>query len=103
MDAVKQTGDISDLYLDDVFICVPCDTRTGITKGKHLETHTLVLCQTQASKEAPPTIEQRIDTVESRLETVNCRLEGVEAQLTRIQEMLESVLLRQASSSSNLN
>lgn len=57
-----------------------------------METHTLVACKTKASREAPPTLEQRIGSVENRLETVNGRLEGLEAQLNRIQQMLESVI-----------
>lgn len=92
-------GRDADIITDDVFVCVPCDTKGGVAKGSHLATHTLVVCQTRASKEAPPTLEQRIGSeVERRLENVNSRLEGLETQLARIQQMLESVLTQATTS-----
>lgn len=86
----------ADVEVDVVFVCIPCDASSGITKGKHMEKHTLVKCQTQASKDEPLTLEQRVGKVESGLETINNRLGGVEAQLTRIQQMLLESALPQA-------
>ncbi|KAH9917244.1 uncharacterized protein B0H18DRAFT_40293 [Fomitopsis serialis] len=83
---------------DNVFICMTCDTKGGITKDRHLDTHTLVRCQARMTEEARISMEQRIEALETRLgsmhDSFNDRLEGVEAQLSRIQELLENVLLR---------
>jgi len=52
---------------DNVFICMTCDTKGGITKDQHLDTHTLVRCQARLAEEARTSTEQRIEALETRL------------------------------------
>ncbi|KAH9838710.1 uncharacterized protein C8Q71DRAFT_752552 [Rhodofomes roseus] len=83
---------------DDVFLCVACDIKGGITKNQHKETHTLVRCQARMREEPQLSIEQRMEALETRFGTMHDslyhRLDGLEAQLSRIQELLESAVSR---------
>ncbi|TFY62185.1 hypothetical protein EVJ58_g4026 [Rhodofomes roseus] len=61
----RQLADRTHIDQDDVFVCMTCDIKGGISKNRHKEVHTLVRCQAQMMEEPQLSIEQRMEALET--------------------------------------
>ncbi|GBE85444.1 hypothetical protein SCP_0706310 [Sparassis crispa] len=83
----------------DVYICLDCDPKDGITIDGHDQSHPLVRCQEEVAVEESLTVEQRMEALESKFGTVDGKITQVDERLLRIEQLLQTMHLIMSASS----